>query len=272
MLDLHRDLVQHLHQPATGSTTYSWDASGQRAHPVATAATQTYGWNQAMGTLTCVNTSGTSCYVQPHLDNHRQHLQQRRPPTSSALGGGTAANFTWDTTTQIPRDLSDGTWDYVTSQGPTSRWNRSGHRGPAPRPTYCSLIPIATPGDRSAHLGHPPEAAGQLHRLRRLREPHTQSGGSAETGGLTATHTGINSNYVATTPFGFGGGYTDAASGLIYLVNRWFDPATAQFMSIDPALSQTQQPYEYAGDNPVNQVDPVDSMCTTTFSVKVPPA
>jgi RHS repeat-associated protein len=66
---------------------------------------------------------------------------------------------------------------------------------------------------------------------------------------------------VATTPFGFGGGYTDAASGLIYLVNRWFDSATAQFMSIDPALSQTQQPYEYAGDNPANQVDP-SGMCS----------
>jgi RHS repeat-associated protein len=85
--------------------------------------------------------------------------------------------------------------------------------------------------------------------------PIIQSGGSAETGGLTIPQTSINSNYVATTPFGFGAGYTDS-TGLIYLLHRYYDPSTGQFVSIDPLVRQTQQPYEYAGDDPVNQTDP----------------
>ncbi len=57
------------------------------------------------------------------------------------------------------------------------------------------------------------------------------------------------------TPFGFAGGYTEP-TGLIYLVNRYYDPATGQFLSVDPALQSTQQPYSYANGDPLNAVDP----------------
>jgi len=59
----------------------------------------------------------------------------------------------------------------------------------------------------------------------------------------------------ATTSFGFGGGYTDP-TGLIYLVHRYFDSATGQFMSVDPFLRETQVPYEYSSDDPINGIDP----------------
>jgi RHS repeat-associated protein len=60
---------------------------------------------------------------------------------------------------------------------------------------------------------------------------------------------------VAITPFGFAGGYTDP-TGLLYLLNRYYDPRTGQFISVDPALSQTLAPYGYAQGNPVNVTDP----------------
>jgi hypothetical protein len=41
-----------------------------------------------------------------------------------------------------------------------------------------------------------------------------------------------------------------------YLINRYYDPTTAQFLSVDPAVSATQQPYAYVGDNPTNTTDP----------------
>jgi RHS repeat-associated protein len=69
-------------------------------------------------------------------------------------------------------------------------------------------------------------------------------GNPLTTGGLTAT-----------TPFGFASGYTDP-TGVIYLINRYYDPQVGQFISVDPALAQTQQPYAYAGGNPVANVDP----------------
>ena len=72
-----------------------------------------------------------------------------------------------------------------------------------------------------------------------------------------------SSGLTATTPFGFAGGYTDP-DGLIYLVNRYYDPATGQFMSVDPDLAQTQQPYQYADGNPVSETDPTGDSATVT--------
>jgi RHS repeat-associated protein len=57
------------------------------------------------------------------------------------------------------------------------------------------------------------------------------------------------------TPFGYQGSYTDS-TGLIYLINRYFDPATDQFVSIDPMVLQTDQPYAVVGDDPLNATDP----------------
>lgn len=69
--------------------------------------------------------------------------------------------------------------------------------------------------------------------------------GNPETaGGLTAT-----------TPFGFAGGYTDGTN-LIYFINRYYNPATGQFISIDPAVSQTLEAYGYADGDPVSVTDP----------------
>jgi hypothetical protein len=37
---------------------------------------------------------------------------------------------------------------------------------------------------------------------------------------------------------------------------RWYQAETGQFTSVDPALALTDQAYDYAGDNPVNEADP----------------
>ena len=39
-------------------------------------------------------------------------------------------------------------------------------------------------------------------------------------------------------------------------VGRYYDPATGQFLSVDPLVAATEQPYSYAGNNPVNVTDP----------------
>lgn len=58
------------------------------------------------------------------------------------------------------------------------------------------------------------------------------------------------------TPLLWAGQYRDPATGLYYMRARWYDPATGQFLSVDPLVAQTGLPYSYAGDNPVNEGDP----------------
>ena len=62
--------------------------------------------------------------------------------------------------------------------------------------------------------------------------------------------------YCQLAPFGFHGSYTDP-SGLIYLIDRYYDPSTDQFLSVDPDLADTGQPYAFIGDDPLNATDPL---------------
>ena len=56
-------------------------------------------------------------------------------------------------------------------------------------------------------------------------------------------------------PFGYCGEYYDSETGLIYLRNRYYDPATSRMLSEDPARAGTNW-YIYCNNNPVNYIDP----------------
>lgn len=93
---------------------------------------------------------------------------------------------------------------------------------------------------------------------------HDQAGSTRLLTGSTGTVTGkcTYSAYgtptcegTTTTPLGFDAQYTSSDTGLVYLRNRVYDPATAQFLTVDPAVGITRAPYNYAADNPVNEQD-----------------
>jgi RHS repeat-associated protein len=60
----------------------------------------------------------------------------------------------------------------------------------------------------------------------------------------------------ATTPLGYDAQYTSQDTGLIYMRARTYDPATAQFLSVDPFVALTGEPYSFGEDNPINKADP----------------
>jgi hypothetical protein len=45
------------------------------------------------------------------------------------------------------------------------------------------------------------------------------------------------------------------------LVNRYYDPSTDQFLSVDPDVSETDQPYSFTDDDPLNATDPLGLKC-----------
>lgn len=40
-------------------------------------------------------------------------------------------------------------------------------------------------------------------------------------------------------------------------INRYYDPTTYQFLSVDPQVATTGQPYAFVNDNPMNATDPL---------------
>jgi len=72
---------------------------------------------------------------------------------------------------------------------------------------------------------------------------------------------GVLSQQGFTSPWGFAGEYHDPLTGLQYLRARWYQPGVGRFTQVDPfpgiqTLPLTQNPYVYAGNNPVRYTDP----------------
>jgi RHS repeat-associated protein len=70
-------------------------------------------------------------------------------------------------------------------------------------------------------------------------------------------------------PLGYDGQLTDPETGLIWLNARKYDTNTGQFMSIDPMLESTNEPYLYVQDNPENRTDPSGACASTGSSTAV---
>ena len=218
--------------PPSGATTYGYDATGDRLNSTpAGASSTTYGWDQA-GRLTCLtapNPSGYSC-SNPNSSVTATYVYDGDGLRSSDTpAGGSSQSFTWDPSGSVPNLLADGTSYYL--YGPSvgsTPLEQISISGASP-----SFLASDTTGVRLAVASSGTVSGWMSY----------DSYGTASTSGST------------TTPFGFEGGYTDA-SGLIYLIHRYYDPATGQFLSVDPALLTTRQPYEYTGGDPVNGSDP----------------
>jgi len=66
----------------------------------------------------------------------------------------------------------------------------------------------------------------------------------------------VNHTGTADSAFGYTGAWTDADTALVHLRARDYDPATGQFLTVDPAVDQTRQPYAYTGNSPLTRTDP----------------
>jgi RHS repeat-associated protein len=234
-----------------GSTTQAFNPGGQLASATTSGTTTSYGYN-ADGDRTSAITSGaTNSYGYDEADQLTSYTPATGPATTYEYNGdgllmsqttsGTTTSFTWDTNGSVPVMLTAGATSYIYGPGglPVESVPSSG------TPTYYMQ--------------------DQLGSTRLL---------TSSTGAVTGTYTydpwgNITSHTgTATTPFLYAGQYQDPETGFYYLRNRWYDPVTAQFLTIDPAVSQTQTPYIYTSDNPLNATDLL-GLCWPTWACGV---
>jgi RHS repeat-associated protein len=207
-------------QPAVGvtATVYGYDADGDRTSATTGTSTTTDGYDQANRLTSYASNTVTSTYAYDG-DGLR----------ASVTGDG-AQTDSWDNaTSDLPLLLSDGTDDYV--YGPGGQ----------------VVEQVDRASGTAAYLQH--DRIGSVRTL--TDQAGTIAGSdSYDSYGVLLAHDGGES-----TPFGYTGQYTEP-SGLIYLRARYYDPATAQFISVDPMLDQTRSWYAYAGADPLDAVDP----------------
>jgi RHS repeat-associated protein len=226
--------------PPSGSTHYTANAINARCYsttsttagtctaPPTSATTQSYGYSQ-LGNLTCVTTPNASSYscASPNAASTSTYAYNGDGlRMSDKPAGGSIQQFTWDVTHSVPNLLADGTNSYL--------------YGPGGVP----VEQVVTASSTASYLVSDPTG---------VRYQFTQAG--IVIGSATYGPYGKCTSCTTSTPFGFEDGYKDP-NGLIYLVHRFYDPATQQFISVDPLVSQTGQPFSYAAGDPVNNSDP----------------
>jgi len=161
----------------------------------------------------------------------------RQSDTTTPTGGSAITeNFTWNPTTSTPQLLldSDNAYIYGPSNTPIEQVNLS-------TGAVKYLVSDALGSVRGVVNG----SDGSL-----TASTAYDAWGNPETAGGLSSY----------TPFGYAGAYTDA-TGLSYLINRYYDPATGQFLTVDPAVDKTDQAYAYVGGDPVDNTDPLGLGC-----------
>ncbi len=208
-----------------GGNTYSYDEDGQRTKAKPSSGSSTsYAYDQA-GNLTSVERpkEGETAEIKDAYTYDGTNLRQ----TQSI--NGTKANLTWDTAEGLPLILDDETNSYI--------------YGPGGLP-----VEQISSGGTALFLHHDQQGSTRLV---------TNTTGTTEAAYTYEAYGRLNATSgTASTPLRYDGQYTSTDTGLVYLRARNYDPGTAQFLSVDPALETTSEPYVYGKDNPVNEADP----------------
>jgi RHS repeat-associated protein len=209
--------------PASVKYTYSEDGRRTEAKPGKGPAT-TYGYDQA-GNLTAVKRSEEAPVTKIEDSYTYDGTNLRQTQTIN----GTKTDLTWDTAEEIPIILEDETNSYIYG------------------PENLPFEQISSAGE-TLFLHHDQQGSTRLI---------TNTKGEA-VASYTYTPYGSleGSTGTVTTPLRYDGQYTSIDTGLIYLRARTYDPVTGQFLTIDPALEATGEPYAYVKDNPENSSDP----------------
>ncbi len=204
---------------------YTYNEGGERTKTTPTSGpATTYGYDQA-GNLVSVERPKEG-EVPKIEDSYAYNGNGLRV---SQTISGVSTYLAWDVSEELPLLLRDGTNSYIYG------------------PDGLPIEQINSEG-KALYLHHDQQGSTRLI---------TGSSGVVE-GAFTYSVYGelTGSTGTKTTPLGYDAQYASTDTGLIYLRARAYDPKTAQFLSVDPAVGTTAARYNYTNDNPVNGSDP----------------
>jgi RHS repeat-associated protein len=191
---------------------YAYSEAGQRIESTPSSAATVYGYDEAGDLLTVERPlEGKSPQIKDIYTYDGNGLR------ASQTKGKTTGYLAWDTAEGTPQLLSDETNSYIYG------------------PEGVPIEQINSSQSKALYLHH--DQQGSIRLI-------TGSTGKTE---ATITHdpygntTGTTGT--ATSPLGYDGQYTSSDTGVIYMRARVYDPATAQFLSVDPAVAISGEPY-----------------------------
>ncbi|MGA9313653.1 MAG: RHS repeat-associated core domain-containing protein, partial [Solirubrobacteraceae bacterium] len=218
-----------------GTTNYSYNELGERTKrtPEKGPAT-TYVYDQA-GNLTGVERPEGE--GKPKIED--TYAYNGDGLRASQTINSTTSYLAWDTAESLPLILNDGTNSYIYGPGglPVEQINSEG---------------------TLTYLHHDQQGSTRL-----LTNAVGENVGSAT---YDAYGNIVGKAGTVTTPLGYDAQYTDNDTGLIYLRAREYDPATGQFLSVDPKAEVTRTIYGYAQDNPLVDNDPTGEYAETNIN------
>ncbi len=224
----YNDASQLTSSSLSGTTTnYTYDKSGNRTGESVGGTGTVSGTYNGAEQVTSYSDAAANTTTATY-DGNGFRTSAASTPTG---GSSSTQNFVWDTASSVPRALMDSTNAYLYGSSGT----------PFEQVNLSSGAITYLVADALGSVRGVVSATGSLS----ASTSYDAWGNPETTGGLSAA-----------TPFGFAGGYTDP-TGVIYLIGRYYDPTTGQFLSADPLVTETGQVYAYAGDNPVIGTDPL---------------
>jgi RHS repeat-associated protein len=228
---------------ATQSPTnyYGSDAAVITAAGSTTSTTKDYAWNPYGELCNVSATTSTACGSTPSAGTAYTYNSDGLRVTEATSTSST--DSTWDQSGSIPLNINDATTTGSTATNVSYIYGDLLFGGTAP----IEQITTTSSGATVVYL-----VANQTG----VQGVYSSAGSPIELALYSTYGVQTISSGSKVTPFSYQGSYSDP-TGLIYLINRYYDPTTNQFISIDPDVATTNQPYVYTGDNPLNATDPL---------------
>jgi RHS repeat-associated protein len=211
---------------AAGADTYGYDVKGNQTSATVGGVTTTYTFD-ALDRMTAIGGAVSASYGYNGLGLR-----------VSATVGGVTTSTAWDLAADPPQQLVEGNIEFVRGLGNE----------------LIAEVPLGG--------GATTVAADALGSPRLVTDSAGTVIGTTQYDAFGA----VQQQSGTQAQVGFTGTQQDAASGLVYLRARYYDPRTGRFLTKDPvrgsaARPATQHAYTYALNNPTRFIDPSGKRC-----------